>query len=114
MRGYPVSAVDCIPRRRLNAQDAAAAAFFSRIHGIYNGLVPADGTASAPVRTADFDYELPTELIAQAPVEPRDASRLLIVDRTNSEIQHSQFALIERFLRPGDLLVLNDSRVLAA
>jgi S-adenosylmethionine:tRNA ribosyltransferase-isomerase len=67
----------------------------------------------APVLTDDFDYALPPELIAQTPLEPRDASRLLVVERATAEIQHSRFGSIAEFLRAGDLLVLNDSRVLA-
>jgi S-adenosylmethionine:tRNA ribosyltransferase-isomerase len=67
-----------------------------------------------PVLTSDFDYDLPPELIAQTPIEPRDASRLLVVERTTRRIEHTRFRVIGRFLRPGDLLVLNNSRVLAA
>ena len=60
--------------------------------------------------TADFDYDLPPELIAQVPIEPRDASRLLVLDRSGA-LRHSHFRDIERYLRPGDLLVANESRV---
>ena len=67
-----------------------------------------------PVRTADFDYDLPPELIAQTPVEPRDASRLLVLDRATGGISHRTFAEIGDYLRPGDLLVLNETRVLRA
>jgi S-adenosylmethionine:tRNA ribosyltransferase-isomerase len=67
-----------------------------------------------PVLTDDFDYGLPPELIAQTPIEPRDASRLLVVQRATRRIEHSRFAEIGRFLRSGDLLVLNNSRVLPA
>jgi S-adenosylmethionine:tRNA ribosyltransferase-isomerase len=76
--------------------------------------VPAEDITSEPVWTRDFDYDLPVDLIAQTPIEPRDASRLLVIDRSRGEIEHSRFDAVERFLRPGDLLVLNDSRVLAA
>jgi S-adenosylmethionine:tRNA ribosyltransferase-isomerase len=65
--------------------------------------------------TADFlDYELPAELIAQTPAEPRDSARLLTLNRTTGELGHRLFGEIADLLRPGDLLVLNDSRVLHA
>lgn len=63
---------------------------------------------------SDFDYELPPDLIAQHPVEPRDASRLLVLDRTSGHLTHTHFHQIGEFLRAGDLLVLNDTRVLPA
>jgi len=66
------------------------------------------------VRTSDFDYPLPTELIAQTPVEPRDHSRLLVLHRDTGAIEHRRFHEIGDYLRPGDLLVFNDSRVLPA
>jgi S-adenosylmethionine:tRNA ribosyltransferase-isomerase len=66
------------------------------------------------VKTSDFDYDLPAELIAQTPVEPRDASRLLVLNRTTGQIAHHQFGDLPRYLRPGDLLVGNDSRVIPA
>lgn len=66
------------------------------------------------MRTSDFDYDLPRELIAQTPVEPRDHSRLMLLDRRTGETEHHRFYEIGRFLRPGDLLVLNDSRVIPA
>ena len=58
------------------------------------------------MRTADFDYELPLELIAQTPSEPRDKARLMALDRRTGEITHHRFDAIGSFLRPGDLLVL--------
>jgi S-adenosylmethionine:tRNA ribosyltransferase-isomerase len=64
------------------------------------------------LRTADFDYPLPPERIAQTPVEPRDASRLLVVHRNDGAIEHRHFRDIGEYLLPGDLLVANDSRVL--
>jgi S-adenosylmethionine:tRNA ribosyltransferase-isomerase len=70
--------------------------------------------AQAPVLTSDFDYQLPQELIAQTPIEPRDASRMLVVNRSSATIEHSRFRQISSHLRPGDLLVLNNSRVLPA
>jgi S-adenosylmethionine:tRNA ribosyltransferase-isomerase len=66
------------------------------------------------VKTSDFDYDLPAELIAQAPVEPRDASRLLVLNRATGQIVHHQFSDLPNYLRPGDLLVGNDSRVIPA
>jgi S-adenosylmethionine:tRNA ribosyltransferase-isomerase len=63
---------------------------------------------------ADFDYELPHELIAQTPLEPRDSSRLLVVHRESGALEHRVFREIGDYLRPGDLLVANQSRVLPA
>ena len=64
--------------------------------------------------TADFDYELPSELIAQAPAPQRDQSRLLVLHRGSSQVQHRLFRDLPEYLRPGDLLVLNNSRVIPA
>jgi S-adenosylmethionine:tRNA ribosyltransferase-isomerase len=61
-----------------------------------------------------FDYDLPPELIAQEPCEPRDHARLLVANRVDQSIQHHRFFDLPRLLRPGDLLVLNDTRVLPA
>jgi S-adenosylmethionine:tRNA ribosyltransferase-isomerase len=58
-----------------------------------------------------YDYHLPKELIAQTPAERRDASRLMVVDRKTSQIRHAKFTNILDYLNPGDVLVLNDSRV---
>ena len=66
------------------------------------------------MRTSDFDYHLPEHLIAQTPMEPRDHSRLLVVDTATGELSHRHFYDIGHFLQPGDLLVLNNSRVLPA
>ena len=66
------------------------------------------------MKTSDFDYELPQELIAQTPVEPRDHSRLMVLSRQDGSIQHRRFSEIVAFLRPGDVLVFNDSRVIPA
>lgn len=62
----------------------------------------------------DFDYELPQELIAQHPMEPRDHSRLLVVDKNTGEIEHKHFYDLIDYLRPGDVLVFNDTRVIPA
>jgi len=66
------------------------------------------------VRTAEFDYELPPELIAQQPLERRDRSRLLIVDRNRQTILHRHFSDLPTFLEPGDLLIHNQTRVIRA
>lgn len=66
------------------------------------------------MRTSDFNYELPEELIAQTPLERRDSSRLLCLDRQTGELRHRVFHDIAELLLPGDCLVMNDSRVLPA
>ena len=66
------------------------------------------------MKTSDFDFQLPEELIAQTPLDRRDASRLLTLDKSTGELGHYHFYDLPRFLRPGDCLVLNDSRVLPA
>ncbi|MCP4542118.1 MAG: tRNA preQ1(34) S-adenosylmethionine ribosyltransferase-isomerase QueA [Chloroflexi bacterium] len=66
------------------------------------------------MKTAEFDYELPPGLIAQTPIEPRDTSRLMVVDRRTGEITHRHFYDLIEFLQPGDLLVYNESRVIPA
>lgn len=66
------------------------------------------------MKTHDFYYDLPPELIAQTPVEQRDSSRLMILDRKTGETAHRRFRDLPEFLRPGDCLILNDSRVLPA
>ena len=66
------------------------------------------------MKTKDFDYDLPPELIAQTPLEKRDGSRLLTLDKTTGAIGHHHFYDLPQFLRPGDCLVLNNSRVLPA
>ena len=66
------------------------------------------------MKTSDFYYDLPKELIAQTPVTPRDSSRLLVLDRAGGSVEHRHFYDIIDYLREGDLLVANDSRVLPA
>lgn len=66
------------------------------------------------MRTKDFDFFIPTDLIAQVPAPERDRSRLLILKRTIKQIHHRHFADFPSYLRPGDLLILNDSRVIPA
>ena len=66
------------------------------------------------MKTSDFDYELPEELIAQTPVEPRDQSRLLVYRRKDQSIEHKHFFDIIDYLNPGDALVINETRVIPA
>ena len=66
------------------------------------------------MKTSDFYYDLPRELIAQTPIEKRDTSRLMTLDRATGEVGHHHFYELPGFLRPGDCLILNDSRVLPA
>jgi S-adenosylmethionine:tRNA ribosyltransferase-isomerase len=66
------------------------------------------------VKTSEFDYILPEELIAQTPIEPRDASRLMVVHRASGEIEHRIFREVGEFLHSGDLLVMNQTRVIPA
>ncbi len=66
------------------------------------------------MRAADFDYDLPPELIAQAPAERRDGARMLVLDRAAQTIEHRQFTDLPAYLRAGDLLVANDTRVIPA
>ena len=66
------------------------------------------------MKTSDFNYELPQELIAQTPLERRDGSRLMTLDRNTGAGEHHHFYELPDFLRPGDCLILNNSRVLPA
>ena len=66
------------------------------------------------MKTQDFDYDLPEDLIAQKPLVQRDASRLLVYDRKTGKTEHRHFYNILEYLRPGDVLVLNNTRVLPA
>jgi S-adenosylmethionine:tRNA ribosyltransferase-isomerase len=66
------------------------------------------------VKTAEFDYQLPLELIAQTPIEPRDSSRLMVVNRRTGEIAHRHFGNLPDYVESGDLLVHNESRVIPA
>ena len=70
--------------------------------------------APDPILISDYDYELPPELIAQTPLEPRDRSRLLVLDRGRDRLEHRIFRDIIDYLSPDDLLVVNDSRVIPA
>lgn len=64
--------------------------------------------------TSEFDYVLAPELIAQTPIEPRDAARMLVLDRSIPKVEHRLFRDIPAYLRPGDLLVVNETRVIPA
>lgn len=66
------------------------------------------------MKTSDFYYDLPQELIAQTPLDRRDASRLMVLDKATGAVEHRHFYDLPSLLRPGDRLVLNDSRVLPA
>lgn len=70
--------------------------------------------AGSPLKTSDFYYDLPQELIAQTPLDRRDSSRLMVLDRETGATQHMHFYDLPSLLRSGDCLVLNDSRVLPA
>jgi len=66
------------------------------------------------MKTSDFDYHLTPELIAQTPIEPRDHSRMMVLNRENNSIEHRHFYDIVEYLRDGDVMVFNDSRVIPA
>jgi len=66
------------------------------------------------MKLSDFDYNLPLELIAQKPADPRDSSRLLVLDKKNGEINHHTFYEIVNYLQPGDVMVVNNSKVFPA
>lgn len=66
------------------------------------------------MRTSDFDYDLPKEQIAQQPITPRHTSRLLVLHRSDETVTHTTFWHIEQFLQPGDMLVINETRVIPA
>ncbi len=66
------------------------------------------------MKTSDFHYDLPPELIAQTPLERRDSSRLMTLDKVTGQVAHHHFYELPQFLRPGDCLVLNNSRVIPA
>ena len=66
------------------------------------------------MKTDDFDYELPSELIAQTPLLKRDSSKLLVLDKETGNLEHKHFSDIIDYLNKGDVLVLNDTKVLPA
>src|SRR3712207_3730809 len=84
--------------------------FFQAEDGIRDIGVTGVQTCALPI----FDYELPEDLIAQSPAEPRDASRLMVVDVGRNTITHHTFRDLPDFLRPGDALILNETKVIPA
>ena len=72
------------------------------------------GVNSPRLRVDDFAYDLPPRAIAQSPAEPRDSSRLLVLHRSTGLVEHARFHRLGEWLRPDDLLVVNDSRVIPA
>ena len=66
------------------------------------------------MKVTEFDYELPEELIAQTPIKKRDESRLMVLDREKKSIEHRKFKDIVEYLRPGDVLVRNNTKVIPA
>lgn len=68
----------------------------------------------ALLKTSDYDYHLPQELIAQTPIEPRDNSRLLVTNRADGSLTHCLFTDLPGYLKAGDVLVFNNSRVIRA
>ena len=66
------------------------------------------------MKVKDFDFELPEERIAQTPLENREASKLMIVDRETGAVTHQRFSDISAYIHPGDCLVLNNTKVLPA
>ena len=66
------------------------------------------------MKLSNFDYTLPRRLIATAPQNPRDHSRLLVFDKKNNQIDHKRFYQIKEYLQPGDLLIFNDTKVFSA
>ena len=67
---------------------------------------------SALIPLSDFDFEYPDELVASVPTQPRDSSKLLVIDRISGALEHAVFRELPRFLRPGDCLVLNRTKVM--
>lgn len=66
------------------------------------------------MKTSDFYYDLPEELIAQTPIEPRNASRLMLLNKSNGKVEHKIFRDLTEYLEPGDCLILNNTRVIPA
>ena len=80
----------------------------------WTSYASAEGDGKITMRTSDFDYDLPQELIAQTPIEPRDSSRLLALHRDSGRMEHRLFRDLLDYLRPGDVMVFNQSRVIPA
>ena len=81
---------------------------------LYPATIVTPVTRWMTVKTADFDYALPQELIAQTPIADRDQSRLMVMERSDGSLHHRRFFEVADFLRSGDVLVFNDSRVIPA
>jgi S-adenosylmethionine:tRNA ribosyltransferase-isomerase len=88
--------------------------FRAKLYTVCTVICLGNGEESLELRLNDFDYELPEELIAQKPMEKRDESRLLVYHRDTRLIEHRIFKDITEYLKPGDCLVLNDTRVIPA
>jgi S-adenosylmethionine:tRNA ribosyltransferase-isomerase len=86
----------------------------TEIEGAVSSWIRARFNRPMSARLSDYDYVLPRELIAQHPLEHRQDSRMMVLHRAGQKIEHRQFRELKRFLRPGDLVVLNDTRVMAA
>ena len=80
----------------------------------YSEIYKKSITFTCSMKTSDFDYYLPPERIAQTPAEPRDQSQLLVLNRSDKSIEHRKFHEITDYLRSGDVMVLNESRVIPA
>lgn len=78
------------------------------------GVNSASKLERRPIKTSELQYDLPAELIAQSPCDPRDASRLMVIHRRSGKIEHRIFRDLPEYLRPADLLILNRTRVLPA
>src|SRR6478735_11184810 len=85
-----------------------------RIEGAFSSWICVRFNRPMNARLSDYDYVLPRELIAQRPLERRQDSRMMVLHRAEQKIEHRQFGDLKTFLEPGDLLVLNDTRVVAA
>lgn len=72
------------------------------------------GPHSRALKTSDFDYDLPPEYVAQTPIEPRDTARLLVLHRDRGAVEHASFRDLGRYLKAGDVLVVNETRVIRA
>ncbi len=99
-------------RRRLAEEPRLGPA--GRVHRRSRGHGDPAPPAAESMKASDFDYDLPPELIAQEPAERRDAARMMVLDRAARTIEHRRFADLPAYLRPTDLLVVNDTRVIPA
>lgn len=107
-KSYKISAFICVIRVPKAFEFLCALGV--RLSRVFCGIV----VKERYMKTSDFDYDLPESFIAQTPVEPRDSSRLMVLNRATGQIEHRIFREIGEYLRPGDLLVLNQTRVIPA